>query len=349
MKRFIPLLVLPFLSFAQEEKAFPRPPEKEITIEAQPWVKNCIAEPYVEGEFLYWKVAQENLEYGATGFGDQSREVTQRGKIYTFDFEGRPGFRGGIGANIAHDGWDVFLRYTWIYSKLTDRARVDLNEQRIRVLWLSAPEEFLHGGVNEAQARWQIHMNALDLEWGRNAYLSRYLTLHPFFGLKGYWSDQKYRAEYDGFFQRENGPQERANETAKMKQDSWGIGVRFGLNSDWYLSRNWSVYANLALASLWSHFDVHRRDEGFNFIQNQKFLLVNTKLDTYYLNPILELGVGVCWEMWFADDTMHALIQVGWEEQLWWGMNHFTKIFDSTSGRGNLEFQGLSLRFRFDF
>ncbi|MCP5505826.1 MAG: MOMP family protein [Chlamydiales bacterium] len=347
MKRYLLLLIVPLLCFAHEgEKApsFPRPPEKEITVEAQPWVKNCIAEPYVEADFLYWKVAEEGLAYAATGFGDPNAPLQYRGKVYDLDFEGALGLRVGLGLNLAHDGWDLFLRYTWMYSNASDSVTADPNKDPLRPIWFTGPDFLFSGGLESASARWDIHFNVVDLEWGRNFYISRFLTLRPFFGLKGYWMDQTYKV-------RQVGPVQGlvATHRIKSEKDNWGLGIRFGMDTCWYFVKNWSVFADFALTNSWSRYDHQRKDHLDYHVSGETNTQIHLIHDAYDMIPILELGTGVRWEMWFAEDQMHALIQAGWEEQVWWGDNHFLVAAVNDYGKGNLMTQGLTLRFRFDF
>lgn len=347
-KYFLFVALLPILSYAHPKEKknpppFPRPPEKEITVEAQPWVKNCIAEPYLEADFLYWKVKEDGLEYIASGFGKLDYPISSRGKVYFPDFEGSPGFRVGVGVNLAHDGWDLFVRYTWMYSRAHDNQ-----EGNFFPVWIHSTTPFL-SEVNRASVDWKIHMNSIDFEWGRNFYISRFLTLRPFFGLKGYWSDQTYRNRNEGTVIVSDQSVDRGSQAINYDQEVWGIGVRFGLNTAWYLARNWSVFANVAFSNEWSRFDLERKDTGANLDQGIEATLVHTRYKDYYMVPIIELVTGVRWEMWFNDDSYHALIQAGWEEQVWFDMNRMSGIFDNTSGRGYLQLQGLTLKFRFDF
>ncbi|MCB1110439.1 MAG: MOMP family protein [Chlamydiia bacterium] len=350
MKKYWPLLVAPILSFAYTQQAPApqiRPPAKEISVEAQPWVNNGVAEPFLEVDFIYWKVREDGLEYAEDGLGSPVDPVTSRGKVYEPDFDGEPGFRAALGVNMAHDGWDILLRYTWIYTHVTDSKSVNPNTDRLEPIWVHGNFSFLAGGLERARADWDLHTNVLDLEWGRNYYISPFLTLRPFFGLKGYWLNQDYGLSYTGFF--DQAQTITGNNRVHLDQDTWGIGIRFGTNTAWYFARDWSVFADLALCAAWSKFDMERRDRGTNDLTNTTVTLAHLNYDRYSMVPIMELGVGLRWEMWFNQDSYHALIQAGWEEQIWWNFNRFFHVFSPFSTMGNLMYQGLTLKFRFDF
>lgn len=340
------LLLLPIFAFAHPEpQPFPRPPQREISIEAQSWVQNCVAEPYVVADFIYWKVKEDGLDYAVKGIGSAIAPITSRGKLYEPDFGGKPGFKVGLGLNLAHDGWDLLLKYTWIYSHIKDSVRPGANDT-LQPIWVHDFPNFLRGGIDRAKADWDLHTNILDLEWGRNYYISRFLTLRPFFGLKGYWNDQNYHLSYLGIAQTTGNPGE---DKVHFTQDTWGIGVRFGTNTAWYFARNWSVYADMALSANWSKFDEKRRDRGIDIPGGTEVVLLNMAYHRYAIVPVLELGTGLRWEMWFNDDSYHALIQIGWEEQIWWNFVRFLGRFEAASSFGNLQYQGLTVKFQFDF
>lgn len=336
--------LLPVLTFAQEkEETIPlRPPEKEITIPAQPYVRNGVAEPYLEGDFIYWEVKEDGLEFAASGYGTYEEPVTSRGKVYFPKFKKSPGFRVGVGVNLAHDGWDLFLRYTWIDSRAKNAQKGSFIP-----LWVNGPNPFL-SEVTEIKVDWNVHLDVLDLEWGRSFYISRFLTLRPFFGLKGYWSDQTYDNHSSGTT-IENNQRMNAAQRTHYIQDAWGIGVRFGLGGVWYLKKNWSVFGGGVLANEWSRFDLRRKDTGAILAQGAEETLVHTRSKEYHMVPIIELMAGVRWEMWFSDDDYHALIQAGWEEQIWFHLNQMKGVYDYSGGPGSLQLQGLTFKFRFDF
>jgi len=342
------MVLAPMLGSAHAEPAsFPRPPQKEISVEAQPWVRNCVAEPYLVADFIYWKVQEDGLDHAQKGVGVTTNPVTSKGKVYEPDFSFEPGFRVGLGLNLAHDGWDLLLRYTWINTHVIDTASVDPALERLEPLWTHASESLFLGGLQQARSDWDLHTSVLDFEWGRNYYISRFLTLRPFFGLKGFWLNQDYLLDYTGFLD----PARTTFGESKVHsgQDSWGFGIRFGTQTAWYFSHHWSVYADLALTAAWTKFDLERRDRVLIAATNTDAEVVHLDYDRYAMTPIMELGIGLRWEMWFNDDSYHALIQAGWEEQLWWGFNRLYRIDVPYAVGGNLQYQGLTMKFQFDF
>ena len=105
----------------------------------------------------------------------------------------------------------------------------------------------------------------------------------------------------------------------------------------------------MALAATWGQFDVDRRNTFRDAAVGVDVTTLHIEYDRHAMTPILELGVGLRWEIWFYDDSYHFALDVGWEEQLWWDFNRIFHVFDPSSILGNLNFQGLTLKARFDF
>jgi hypothetical protein len=204
-----------------------------------------------------------------------------------------PGFKVGLGLNLGHDAWDLMAQYTWLNA------------------------DHKHTSKNET-TDWKLHFNVIDLELGRNYYVSQYLTMRPFIGLKGTWQKQDFKHAVD------------KKTDLHLDQDHWGLGIRAGFNTAWYLTKSFSIYGNLALANMWSEYNKnHENNAG-----------VKTKAkDSYSNKHLTELELGLRWETWFYDDNYHFAIQAGWEQQVWSGWTH----------NEDLNLHGLSLKLRFDF
>ena len=306
-------------------------PARIITPNAGPRV--CMgADVFVTADFILWTPREEGLEYAMTG----ANAPTSQGSLREPDFGLEPGFKVGLGLNLGHDGWDIFAEYTWLRSDVDDSVRSSTMDW----LW--------RDGVSpdRADARWDFHFNVIDLELGRNFFVSQYLTLRPHYGFKGTWQDQDYTSRAE--FLNAAGDVTLRN---KMVQDFdyWGFGIRTGLDTAWHFSSSWSIFGNFAISALWSGFDIDRKDTQFSAVADTTITQLNTENNFHTILPVLELAIGLRWETWFSDDDYHFGIDAGWEEQVWWGMNRLIVRQQPQRDNGDLTLQGFTLKFRFDF
>lgn len=278
---------------------------REITPPAGPRVAHG-ADVGITADFIWWKATQEGgyaVASSKTETKDDVTTVTEHKKNYSEKWA--PGFKAGLGLNLGHDGWDVLGQYTWLNAKNTHT-------------------------VDQSNNRWELHFNVIDLELGRNFYVSQYLTLRPFMGLKGTW--QKHEAVE---FTKQD---KDTKDLSHYNIDQFGIGIRGGFNTSWYLTKSFSIYGNMAFANMWSDYDK-------NFEKDYTKNTVVEANDNYTIKHLLELELGLRWETWFYDDSYHLAIQAGWEQQVW---SNWVRLAASTAAE-DLNLHGLTLKFRFDF
>lgn len=358
-----------------EKGTYQRGCYREITPNAGPRVAYG-ADIFITADFIYWKVNQEGTAYATSGVGTGSMASdvlfsTEKGKVRSAGKDWSPGFKVGIGLNLSHDGWDLYTQYTWLRPSNSSRVSRSYNAATGEgVVSLQTPNtnDGPYGGSSgegslyrwdRASSYWKLCFNVIDLELGRNFYLSQFLTMRPFIGLKGTWQSQDFKTrlflsdgidvglslEQDGLL---SGPYH-----INYDNDVWGIGIRPGFNIAWYMSTNWSIYGNMAWTSMWAAYtDLQRKDtvkNGEEILNGISPTMVNTSRDTYYsVKWIGEIELGLRWEMWFYDDNYHFAIQAGWENQVWLNWTSFQSIIQPDRWE-DLSFQGLNLTFRFDF
>lgn len=338
---------------------------RDITPSAGPRVNHGV-DVFASADFIYWTARQDGIAYVRTGVDDYDAAVafdnTTEGDTFSPHTKFSPGFKVGLGLNLGHDGWDVYLNYTWFHTTLNDsQTSQHANSQGLTPLWdiatignETAKDHFVvlssYLSVNNASASWRLRFNNFDLDLGRNFYISQYLTLRPHAGLKGCWYNQKYEVGYSGFFDIDIA-EEVLSTHLKFKQSFWGAGVRTGLDTSWYFDNNWSMFGNTSLSALWGRFNDHRYDFVTRAPASNPSTLsvINTTYDFHTVKPVLELQLGLRYDYWFSDDRYHVGIAAAWEEQVWFNQNQFFDVGVGYNHPGDLIFQGLTVDLRFDF
>lgn len=324
-------------------------PKGEITPNAGPCVA-CGINAEVTADFIYWKVHEDHLAY-ITSTGQELTATPTQGKAFQPDFKMEPGFKVGLGLNFEHDGWDSYLQYTWVRARnIKGSATLSSNTIFLDTIW-----EIQVGGVtiNNASVNWDLHyFNVIDLELGRNFYVSRYLQLRPHFGFKGTWQKQFYEVTFQETV--DGGPTAGNSVTDFMTQSQffWGFGMRAGLDAGWHFSKSFSAVGEVAISGLYGQFEVSRTNTSHDntanlFISgnNSPFALSNS---FHTIVPVFEWFAGLRWETYTCDNDYHFSLEAGWEEQFWGDQNQFLAFL--TEGKiGNLNFQGLTVKARFDF
>ena len=322
----------------------------QITPEAEPKVTHW-ADPFITAEFIYWKAVQENIHYAFNGVNPTFPPSgdPDSGSVKSPDFDFEPGFKLGFGLRFMHDGWDLYGNWTWL-SEFEGDGRVEEDEDSAAYTLLSsidyeASDDVRTGGhyndstqfhFAKGRVEWSMQFNALDLELGRNFYISRYLTLRPHFGLKFGWIDQDYTVRL-----KDTALGAESDAKTEIDQDFFGVGIRTGLDTVWYFTKHWGLYGEFAFAALWSDFDTDREDT-FAAPGIPKAEVADYERHLQTLTEVLELGLGFRYDTTFFVGDYAFYLQAGWEEQIWFNQNQFIDSRDTRSG--NLTMHGLSVK-----
>lgn len=330
----------------------------KITPSAEPSVTRY-ADPYITADFIWWKVQEEGLEYAFNGTVTDidGRSNADKGHLKTPHFEYEPGFKVGMGLKFRHDGWDLFAQYTRLQSEKSDsktslRRDADGDSNVQNNLLLVGIGQTASSWFQEAEADWSLHFNVLDLELGRNFWISKWLTLRPFVGMKFSWIDQDFDVEYENLQFQVLGVPTGSEIEMDMDLDQSSVGLRAGLNTAWYMWKKWSIYGDFAISGIWNDFDSSRKDRyevPTGQVPGFEQTVYNVHRDSHRVTAVLEWGLGLRFETAFHNDDFMFMLQAGWEEQIWFDQNQFITTPIAAQPSTDLNFEGLTIKAGFYF
>ncbi len=316
-----------------------------INPQGRPQVRDG-ADLFVFGDLLYWNAHENGLQVGVTN--EDSDTDLSDSKVKMLHGKWNWGFRAGLGYNTCHDGWDI--RLTWL--RFTDNGRKNVHEHGDDFVFptLVHPGDLARSDATAAEkmkSSWHMRLNQVDLDLGREFFVSKWLTLRPHFGLRSDWITQSLEARYRDFESFTS----LDDINSKLKDRWFGIGLEGGLDTQWGLGNGWSIFGNLSAAILYGfhHIDYETKDKPSNF----EFV----DLDYHYRvsHPTLDLSMGLRWDNMFDNDRFHLGLQLGWEHHIYFSQNQFPTFVDDVSlgsfvsNQGDLTFQGWTFSARFDF
>lgn len=336
---FIFFFLLSLNAFAEKHE--------EITPPAGPFVKDGV-NVYLTGEFLWWKGIQEGLNYATSGVLVQpGTTLSNSGKVHKVHNPWKPGFRVGVGLYPGHDGWDLYARYTWYHSHSSDHASNHDGNMIPLGSYFGNLNSIEVNGVTSARSKWSLHYNVVDLELGRNFFLSKYLKTRLFSGLRATFNSQDWETHYySNQITLGNDSPLPGSIRTKQDQDTWGIGIRMGANLTWSFYKALSLVSDISFAGVWIDYDNHRHD---SISQTNGESRVNMKVKSDPNSTVfnIDLMLGFRGDWWLNNEAYHLSFQAGWENQLWLDYGNF--IFFNRNGNGDLSFSGLTAKLRFDF
>lgn len=339
----------------------------------------------LDAEFLYWYSNVTNLDYATkltlTSQGDSvtpTAATLRPDRLYSVDTEWDPGCRLGLGVVTNHDGWDLYLDWTYMYNSATSSKSVspfvigsfsDDTDNPLGTEVLSTPWGLTQSENNRlfthVGAKWSILFHQFDLELGRNFWIAKTLTLRPYVGLRGHWS--RMHLNVHSTYADNPDPNAQAgsgylgvNQTNNMKQKLWSVGLLTGVDSAWHMTNGFSIFAQGDVSLTYGQFDNRQRDRHFRFDQNGVRRDLDSTIhhddDDYALLTTVDLALGIRYETTLYDDAFRFLFDLGWENHIWLDFNHFVRnstgnaqSFVSDLHEGNLTMSGLVVRGRFEF
>jgi len=302
---------------------------------------------FLTADFLWWSANADGLYFAQSGFGSATTQNPPDGSV---DFSGhlqrvkeewRPGVRVGFGGNMPYDEWDIYLNWTWFQCDPKQQAQ-EQQGNPLLVLW-GHPDVAGTYLATQAEAKWELTINVLDLEMGRSFWVGKYFSIRPYMGIRGAWIDHAFK------IQSEYAVTPQINGKVKMKSDFEGVGARAGLDMRFALYNGWSLYGLVTGSLMYGYFNC-------DFEEKANQIKIAYSEDRFHQGiSTIQMGLGTRWDTYFHKKRYHFGISAGWEQNIWYGVSQFHRsssqlqegIFNQNGG--NLTFQGGTLSGRLDF
>ena len=317
---------------------------------ARPQVQ-CGYNLFVGAELLWWSGYESGLEYAMHNKTDvttvNNGDVDQMGNDYSW------AFRFGVGYNLPHDGWDLYANWTFFNNDVSNYSRA-AQGSGVYPIWFSPLESWVGDNttyVTKANAKWDVELNIIDLELGREFFTSKYLTLRPHMGFRYVRLDQQWHANYEGG----NLLGSNYKYNVRNSNDFWGFGLRGGMDTQWGLGGGFSIFGNFALSLLHGHFHISQEEYQRNIANRTRTNRLSFNNRKRVGRAVTDLSLGLRWDKMFDSDRFHLGLQLGWEHHMFWGQNQMWQMVGNrqagahTVGNNEYTTQGWTLAARFDF
>jgi len=286
-------------------------------------------------DYLYWTAREDGLEYAYDGSSPGGSTNATAGQVYHPNSQWQSGYKVGLAAYTAYDGWELWGQYTWY--KLSTMGFV-YDSDNLKPTWKIAN---ITSNLGSASSNWSLNFNTVDLLLRRKFFLSPKFLVQPAVGMKFAITKQTYMVTYD---------QASSNTSGNMHivQKTNGAGISGAVATNWYITKPVSVYSRAAVSTLWFNSTPHRTDTQES--SQNYFVYLDTQEKLSYAAPVLEMFLGLSFESTLYKNKIQAIFQAGYEFQIWFDANQFERtILDANGTLGNLSLQGLTLRGQLEF
>ena len=336
---------------AMEQK---KGPNAMVNPPGRPQVRDG-ADLFFTADWLIWQGQENGLGYAVKTKEEQPLDTAlYNSSVKDLHFDWDFGFRVGLGYNLPHDGWDLSSSWTWFQNNASGHASE--GNGRLLASNVFAPMGSDVEGYESIKSKLNVKLNMIDLDLGREFFVSKWMTLRPFMGLRTAWIRQHLNTTYYSPLPSEIHDTISSVYT-KAKNNYWGLGLRGGLNTQWGLGAGVSLFGNAAVSILNGFFSVN--DYEATQFEDGKHNDAVSNSDSFRVGRVIsELAMGLRWDTMFANDRCHFGIQAGWEQLMFFGQNQFKHFLSNDSfsnagsffaNQGDLTFQGWTLAVRLDF
>jgi hypothetical protein len=360
-KKHFPIAIALLLSASQLEASMARQQqgldERMSAVESELAAKRKVSPVvdkdsnfFVTGEYLLWHANECGLAYATK----VDATTTKKGKVENVHFEWDSGFRVGLGYRLPHDKWELSL--TWTGFSTDANGKASTTTGLIFPEWTPGIIASATGGafVTEMNGKWSMDLNILDGEVGRYFMVTRKLALKPHFGLRGVWIDQDYEAKLKGGVIPPSSLV--VKDHLKIDNDFKGVGLRAGVDSEWDLCHNLSIYGNAAYSLIYGHFKLQQHENLQTEGAARPTPVENIRDAFHQVVSIGEMAIGLRWDYTFANCSTALRLQAGWEFNAYFGQNKFehfgtgsTSTLAFIANNEDLTTQGFVLSARVDF
>jgi len=320
---------------------------------------------FFDASFTYWDVTEDGLDLGnsalfvsngpGTGYlasATSNSVVLPQNGGYT------PGFKVGLG--ISFSEWSVAAEYTWVRQNTNTQQQAPTPSPNLGVpIWALNNwfQQLTSLGqtivATDVSSNWKLGIDFGDLVASRPYYQGTTLTISSFFGLKSAWIRQKLNIDIDipsGALPAGS----LSTASSYNSSHSWALGPKAGLAADWLLPLGFKVEGAIAANLLFTQYTKVVHSEEVAYSQANPSMLQTTLTDWNCVRPIVEMGLGLGWGTYFADQKYHVDFLASYDFFYLWDQNVMRKLVDQTvsgisSGGNAISMQGLTLTARFDF
>ncbi len=331
------------------------------------------------GDFIYWKAAQEQMEYSATGsvsleglitalrsgVDPMNSGIAVNASLYEPKFNFNSGFRLGGLFQFPSSEWSLDLRWTRFHQNQRTKMGVPSTSQNPLdqpiLVPITVPLSYLLIALDKsgqephldtlAESHWNLDFDTIDLELGKHWDVSQCIKAKHFLGLEFAGIRQQQTITYSGF-----AIEGEPVSTHNIKKNTFhGVGPSLGVDGSWQFCRSLGLSVGASFALLYGNFDVkeHAATDLDGDPQNSavppSYLHLNYKnRKSSRLRPKMDFMVGF---MYYLPEVcgVESAMEIAYEAQYWWNQWQCPTSVESglltgNAAQGDLMLYGLTVR-----
>lgn len=312
-------------------------------------------------DFLWWKVEGQGLDLGKNVLIERAgldpstgnyANVTRDSKVKSLDFKYEPGFRIGLWFSFPRKKWDIVCAWTQLNTKAeaNGTSHLDPNSPPGNIYDAFVPywETLAQNFPDHCHGKWELNINVVDAEFGREYGITSCFLIRPYFGLRFAQLDQEYKVKSDA---NQSGSFNSATyvytSEVNAKNSFAGIGPRLGCDVELQIPWGFALFGKGAGSLVYGRFDSHSHED---FQQSDFYFYLfddfqshahHSKLD-WRSRVITDFSIGLKYENAFycGCRKFPFSLAVSWEHHAFYNFNdlNFNENGFTNTSQGDFEF-----------
>ncbi|MGE0197936.1 MAG: Lpg1974 family pore-forming outer membrane protein [Simkaniaceae bacterium] len=241
---------------------------------------------YIYGEWLFWRVLEGETDYAVKGgpitLPPNQVAMNAIGNLEVAEYDWSSGFRLGAGWRFTPYRWELEGNYTYYSADGSNAA----SRPALQSLNSTTPES-TSTGLARARSHIDLSYQMGNLLLAKKFLLDKYLIMRYLFGVTGGWLEQDWKIHYFGIVPPTTG----RNNITHISWSFWNIGLRTGLEGEWYLGKGFGLASTFTAALLYGQYKNHFRDEVFS-LSEPPFNVQNLHSSEKRLVPHFQISFG---------------------------------------------------------
>ncbi len=293
---------------------------------------------FLLADYIYWQQKERGLEYGLIV---PANVATTDYKTAKMSFDYKSGFKVTLGTNFEHDNWTALVEYVRLHGIHKSSFSAPTNGYITSFFIYNSN---LTNNASKMKGRWSLSYDILNVEFARPCYVGTQLTLRPYIGMTGGWINQTMKTI--GTYLTDT-----FTIYAKTYTNSWLIGPRFGLDTNWFLGAGFDLKADIAAGLPYQKIKSSFKQQSGYYSYSLAYRM-SEKISQ--ITPEIEGTLGFGWGTYFNEHKWNFSCQALYDFVYYFDQNHMRKLADLQLRQvkikpNDLILHGLTVALRLDF
>jgi len=293
--------------------------------------------------YLYWKPYQDDNAFvnvitpnndDLENLGRNLNDTNVHTKLKEPNYQWDSGFQVSIGYLLPCDRWGLSLNWTHYETDVSNN--VSTTPGAVQSTFVGGSSYFTLDGFasGEAEADWKLMFNQVDLDFSREFYVGKCMTLTPYVGLRALLIREKYRITTNNFTEEFEGIFEKRDETfiSRLESDFKSLGLKGGLQSFYEIGCGIGIYGDFGASVVFGAYDACHRFNSIFILESiePNFTSFGSNFlshDRNALRATLDLSLGLKWSSAINCDQGQVFVLLGWDHHLYFNQSSFLELF----------------------